>query len=116
MTDQLTPVDVAGLTSGVSRLAVGSAHTCVVTSSGGAKCWGYDGYGGLGNDAALTRQPTPVDVMGLTSGVASISTGGNHTCAVTTSGGAKCWGRDSYGQLGNDAELTSQPTPQDVRP
>jgi alpha-tubulin suppressor-like RCC1 family protein len=77
---------------------------------------GADTYGQLGNDAALTNQPTPVDVLGLTSGVASVSAGGYHTCAVTTAGGVKCWGHDGYGQLGDDAALTNQPTPVNVSP
>ena len=34
-----TPVDVTGLTSGVSSVASGNSHSCVVTSSGGVKCW-----------------------------------------------------------------------------
>ncbi|MFN4244483.1 MAG: biotin transporter BioY, partial [Tepidisphaerales bacterium] len=77
---------------------------------GGLKCWGADSYGQLGNDAALTNQPTPVDVLGLTSGVASVSAGFYHTCAVTTAGGLKCWGLDDRGQLGDDAALTNKPT------
>ncbi len=111
-----TPVNVLGLTSGVASVAAGSNHTCAVTTAGGVKCWGWDGNGQLGNDAALTNQPTPVDVAGLTSGVASVSAGGYHTCAVTTEGGVKCWGRDSEGQLGNDAALAAQPTPVNVTP
>src|SRR5690606_25399337 len=103
-----TPVDVLGLTSGVASVSAGSNHTCAVTTAGGLKCWGWDSFGQLGNDAALTSQPTPVDVLGLTSGVSSVSAGDRHTCAVTTAGGLKCWGSDNYGQLGDDAALTNK--------
>ena len=109
-----TPVDVLGLTSGVARISAGGSHTCAVTTTGGAKCWGLDTYGQLGNDASAASQATPVDVLGLTSGIASISAGGNHTCAVTTTGGAKCWGRGDGGQLGNDVAVANKATPVDV--
>src|SRR6185503_6977737 len=68
-------------------------HSCAVTTSGGAKCWGYNYFGQLGDGTFVQTDPygiaTPVDVSGLTSGVAQISTGHVHSCAVTTSGGAK---------------------------
>ena len=108
------PVDVLGMTSGVASVSAGFAHTCAVTTAGGLKCWGNGAYGQLGNDASFSSKPTPVDVLGMTSGVASVSAGAYHTCAVTISGGLKCWGDDSYGQLGNDVTLTSKPTPVDV--
>ena len=114
LADKPTPVDVLGLTAGVASVALGAAHTCAVTTSGGLKCWGYDYNGQLGNDADMLDKPTPVDVLGLSSGIASVSAGTSHTCAVTTAGGLKCWGRDIEGQLGNDASFAIKATPVDV--
>lgn len=110
--DSMVPVDVVGLSSGVASISAGSNTTCAVTSAGGAKCWGYNNLGQLGDNSTTTRY-TPVDVSGLTSGVASISVGGGLTCAVTSAGGAKCWGFNSVGQVG-DNTTTTRYTPVDV--
>ncbi len=110
--DHLTPTDVMGLTSGVRMLAPGYDHNCAVTSAGGAKCWGTNNYGQVGDGTTDSRE-TAVDVSGLTSGVAAIATGFQHTCALTTAGGVKCWGGNDHGQLGNGT-TTGSPTPADV--
>ena len=101
---RLTPVDVSGLTSGVVAIAAGQEHACALTTSGGVKCWGHNGYGQLG-DGTTTQRLTPVDVSGLTSGVVAIDLGDLHSCAVTTSGAAKCWGHNGYGQLGDGTTI-----------
>jgi alpha-tubulin suppressor-like RCC1 family protein len=98
------PVDVFGLTSGVAAIAVGGGHACALMTSGGVKCWGNNASRQLGNNSTI-QSNTPVDVIGLTSGVTAISTGSNFTCAVTASGGAKCWGDNTYGQLGDNSLL-----------
>ena len=45
------PVDVPGLT-GVTAISTGMIHSCVLTSAGGAKCWGWNRDGGSATAAA----------------------------------------------------------------
>ena len=52
-------------------------------------------------------------VGGLTSGVAAISAGDGHSCAVKTDGSLWCWGANYQGELG-DGTLTSRTAPTPV--
>ncbi len=111
-TDQWTPVAVSGLTSGVKAIAAGGWHTCAVTAADAVVCWGWNGYGQLG-DGTTTDSLTPVAASGLASGVASVAAAGYHTCARTALGAALCWGDNSVGQIG-DGTTTQRETPTGV--
>jgi alpha-tubulin suppressor-like RCC1 family protein len=110
--DRYVPVAVSGLGSGVRAMSPGAAHSCALTVAGGAKCWGWNLYGQVGDGSNEGIRLTPVEVAGLSSGVAEVSAGGS-TCALTTAGAVKCWGPNRYGQLG-DGTKTDRRTPVDV--
>ena len=109
------PAQVSGLTSGVVSISGGYEHTCAVLTNGEAKCWGRNGYGELGDGTTTHKNvPTSVKVDGQPiSGIASISGGLRHTCAITTGGAAKCWGYNALASLGNGT-LTDSLTPVNV--
>lgn len=99
------PTSVSGYEwSGVAQIAAGSAHTCALLTTGGVKCWGFNSYGQIG-DGTTADKNTPTYVSGLESGVAQIVAAGNHTCALLTAGGVKCWGRNYSGQLGDGTNI-----------
>ena len=116
--DKLVPVTVSGFGSmaGATALAGSYNHACAVNSAGGAVCWGENFGRQLGDGSMANFQNVPVAVTGLGTGIASVAAGSNHSCALTISGGVKCWGDKSYGEIGDGTFGfgMSQPTPVDV--
>jgi alpha-tubulin suppressor-like RCC1 family protein len=136
--DQSTPVNVCAvgatppctngngnLLTSVASISAGHGNTCALSMTGGVKCWGFNASGQLGN-GTLADAAAPVDVCAvgatppcstgngnLLSGIASISSGEEYVCGVTTANGAKCWGFGGDGQLGNGATM-SKSVPVDV--
>ena len=125
-----TPVDVcvAAATpgtcdttlTGITQITAGGRHTCAITTTSTVKCWGYGTYGQLGDGTTTAQQTTPVDVHTSAtsatplSGITQITAGNTSTCALTTTGGVKCWGNGGVGQLGNGTTTGTQATPVDV--
>lgn len=105
--DSLVPLDSEGLEGGVTAIAAGLIHACAISFGGGVKCWGDDDWGQLGDgktaEQGVPMSETPVQVVGLDSGVIAIAAGDAHTCALTEAGGVKCWGAS----LANGAEHNS---------
>ena len=100
------------LGSGRTAVAVsaGSTHTCAILDNGDMKCWGWDSYGMLGdggsNDATTEPSSTAID-FGSGRTAVTVAAGEQHTCAILDNGDLKCWGDDSWGQLGDGASSSS---------
>jgi len=122
------PVTPLGLTDGVKSISGGNEHFCVVTKTGGVKCWGKNGDGegqlGIGKFGPETCPNSmgqmggcstkPLDVSGLTKGVTGVASGYNFSCAVTGQGKVKCWGSNLNRVLGPNGPVVSMPGSSEV--
>ena len=104
-----SPVRSTALRHDVRAVSSGQSHTCALDTAGGVHCWGNNDSGQLGNGSTQASM-TAVEVTGLGAGIAAVSAGRMHTCAVTDAGGVYCWGHNSLGQLG-DGSTTTRLTP-----
>ena len=110
--DQPLPTAVLGVGGGpamsFASIETGQ-HTCALDVTGAAYCWGYNQQGQLG-DGTKTDSSTPLAVIGPPATFASIHTGSYHTCALTSTGAAYCWGTNNNGQLGTGTGDVTSPT------
>ena len=113
--DRPTPVDVVGLTSGVTAVSAWGGHACALLSAGGVKCWGENDFGQVGDGTTVDRA-APVGIAELTSGVAAVSAGVFHTCALMQNGGVRCWGVTGDGQLGDGSKVDTADTRASLTP
>ncbi|PVE77738.1 RCC1-like domain-containing protein [Microbacterium testaceum] len=112
-TERRTPVQVSGLTAGVTQIATQAFTAHALMSDGSVKGWGYSGKGEVGDGSTATLRLTPVALPGLTSGVKQLGGGVSNGFALMTDGSLKAWGVNDQGQLG-DGTTTDQPTPIDI--
>ncbi len=107
MGDALPVVDL-GNGRAATAISAGYRHTCAVLDNGKVKCWGAGANGRLGLGDSANRGELPGEMGGALPAVdlgagrtaTAISAGGSHTCALLDNGSVKCWGANSYGQLG----------------
>lgn len=97
----------SGTLAGVTQLAGGGNTNCALLNDGTIQCWGQNNFGQLGNNST-TNSALPVAVQGLGGTAVEVKVGTQAACARLTSGVVKCWGRNHYGQLGNNSTANSK--------
>ena len=92
-------LDLGGVAVGLS---VGGSHSCALLDTGAVHCWGKGPQLGYGNTQIIGDDETPADAGAVDVGgvVVEVAAGGSHTCARLDTGAVRCWGANTYGQLG----------------
>jgi alpha-tubulin suppressor-like RCC1 family protein len=84
-------------------VSIGAGHTftCALLEGGNIYCWGSNDHGQLGQGPGAAS-PGLIDLGGGTAGyrAVSLAVGWSHACAALANGSVKCWGDNTYGQLG----------------
>ena len=82
-------------------VSAGLSRSCAVTLEGGVYCWGLSALQKPDDMGQISL--VPVYITGFEGiEISSISCADTFACALTSSGGVKCWGGNFYGTLGDD--------------
>jgi alpha-tubulin suppressor-like RCC1 family protein len=92
-----------------SAISAGGVHSCGIRSYGEIWCWGSNLNGQLGASTQVSFVTEPSRVASTLPFMA-VTAGGSHTCALTNTNDAYCWGLNTDGQLGDDSN-TDKSTP-----
>jgi len=106
-------VDTTGVLSGltIKSISANGYSTCVIASDNHAYCWGWNSNGQVGDNSTTNRSyPVAVNTSGALSGLTMkyITAAGAYTvCGIASDNNAYCWGRNTYGELGNNSTSDS---------
>jgi len=107
MGDNLPAIDL-GMDRYATALVSGAFHNCALLDDDSVKCWGNNNAGQLGLGDTADRGAAmgdmgdnlPVVDLGTDRYATALAAGYNHTCALLNDDSVKCWGYNTYGQLG----------------
>jgi len=104
-----TPVTTFSGGTNWKQVSCGGVFTAAIKTDGTLWLWGYNLFGGLG-DNTLTNRSTPVTTFAGGTNWKQVSSGGYHTAAIKTDGTLWTWGYNARGELG-DSTLVTKSTP-----
>ncbi len=107
MGDSLPAVNL-GTGRTATAITAGVGHTCALLDNATVKCWGNNSYGGLGLGDTAHRGDGPGEMgdslpavsLGTGRTATAVTVGQYHSCALLDDATVKCWGYNTYGELG----------------
>jgi len=110
-----TGIDVGtGLTP--RQVTAGLSHSCVLFDEGTFQCWGGNDEGQLASGDNIARTAPNQAPISIAPGrvITELSAGRLHTCALLDDRTLKCWGSNTYGQIGNGGTDNQLSVPEKV--
>ena len=116
-----SPVPVVVKTAGtpmegktITQLSAKVWYALALASDGTVYSWGFNSWGQLGNGTTGTANNASSPVAVKTAGtpmngktITQVAAGATHSLALATDGAIYAWGKNEYGQLGNDSTTNS---------
>ncbi|MCA9508446.1 MAG: DUF4215 domain-containing protein, partial [Myxococcales bacterium] len=107
MGKNLLPIDL-GEGRIATQVAAGAKHVCALLDDSSLKCFGNNNFGQLGqgntNNIGDEESEMGDKLLAINLGthhkVLQVALGDNHSCALLDGGSLKCFGNNSFGQLG----------------
>lgn len=96
-----SPVQTIALGNNWKQVSCGNFATAAIKTDGTLWLWGYNSNGQLG-DGTVDNKSSPVQTVAGGNNWKQVKLGSLHTIATKTDGTLWCWGRNYFGQLGND--------------
>jgi len=107
--DRSSPVQTVAFGTNWKQVECGYNCTLSIKTDGTLWCWGQNAYGKLGNNTT-TNCSSPVQTVTFGINWKQVSAGFHFCGAVKTDGTLWTWGRNNYGQLG-DNTATNRSSP-----
>jgi len=89
----------------ILQISSGASHSCAILDDGSVGCWGENSNGQLGDGSRSPSLEPEKSSMPLGREAVEISAGSYHTCTVFDDGSVRCWGDNSFGQLGDGTTI-----------
>jgi alpha-tubulin suppressor-like RCC1 family protein len=98
------------------QVTAGLSHTCAVFDEGTFQCWGGNEEGQLASGDTIARPAPNQTALSIAPGrvVMELSAGRQHTCALLDDRTLKCWGSNTYGQIGDGSTNNQLNIPEKV--
>ena len=110
-----------GASRSVMQVAAGPPFTCALRDDTPGRCWGQNGSGRFGQGATNSRGDGPaemgddlapvLDASGQPLLARAIAAGQGTACVIDLEDRVRCWGNNSYGQLGPHETNVNVPRP-----
>jgi alpha-tubulin suppressor-like RCC1 family protein len=101
------------------QIATGFEHTCILTATGGVRCWGSNGFNQLGYGSSPPSSPphsADIQFDSPNPKAVQVACGYYHSCVLLEDGRVSCFGWNIDFQIGssNTGETNSPPSNQKI--